>query len=220
MADRTHIPFLPVSWAGKAEEFYRRTSTAVNNILKGGPYPPQWRDNTADFNTARVTGASQPTWSAFKDGIYAWKFANGTMNEVHVSFHIDHDQCTTEAHRKLYPHIHWSGDSATNDTVVRFGIEYSFAKGHQQEAFPASTTVYIEQAWTNTDFTHQIAETPDVDAIDLSNLETDGLLLCRVFRDAAHVNDTFDGNCFGLYADLHYQASYFGTPQKAPNFFG
>ena len=219
MADRTHIPFLPVSWAGKAEEFYRRTSTAVNNILKGGPYPPQWRDNIADFNAARVTGARQPTWTAFRDGIYAWSFSASTMNEVHVSFHINHDQCATEAYRKLYPHIHWAPTN-TNTGTVRWGIEYTFAKGHQQEAFPSSTTVYIEQAATGTAYTHMIAETPDVDALDLSNIETDALLLCRVFRDASHANDTYDAACFGLYADLHYQASYFGTPQKAPGFFG
>ncbi len=219
MADLVHIPFLPVRWQGKADEFYRRAATSINNILKGGPMPPQWRDNVADFNSARVTGASQPTWSALKDGIYAWEFSNSTMNELHVSFHIGHDQCTTEGYRKLYPHIHWCGVGGSG--TVRWGMEYTYAKGHGQEAFPASTTVYIEQAFDGTDYTHQIAETPDGDALDLSNLETDGLLLARIFRDASHANDTYNGtSCFGLYADLHYQASYFGTPQKSPNFFG
>ena len=217
MTARSHIPFIPTSWAGTPEEFYRRVATAVNRILQGGPYPPQWRDNLSDFDTARVTGASQPTWTTFKDGISKWSFGNTTMNEVHVSYHINHDQAIAGEYRKLYPHVHWVGVGGTG--TVRWGFEYTYAKGHGQEAFPATTTIYMEQAFSGTDYTHQLIESTT--AIDLSSLEADGVMLARIFRDAAHANDTYDGTaCFGLFCDLHYQASYFGTSQKTPDFFG
>lgn len=68
----------------------------------------------------------------------------GEMTEASAAWHIDHDYAMGTS---LYFHVHWA-TASTDIGTVRWGFEYTIAKGHQQQAFPATSTVYIEQAST------------------------------------------------------------------------
>lgn len=173
-----------------------------------------WRDITGT-PTIRGTGANDPTWSAFRSGISAYSFSATAMKELWFSFHIDHDYAPGTP---LYPHVHWS-TAGTNTGVVRWGFEYTWAKGHGQAAFPVTTTVYVNQAATGTAYTHMVAEVSDLDAIPATLIEPDGLLLVRVFRDAANVADTCTDAALLLTSDIHYRCDRYNTPNKAPNFY-
>lgn len=175
-----------------------------------------WRDNIQSLNSAKASGANQPSWSALTGGIYTHDFSNSAMNEVFISFHIDHDYAMGT---DVFPHIHWV-TNGTNTGTVRWGMECSYANSHQQGAssvFPTSNTIYVEQAASGTTLEHHLAE--GVTGVLGTDLEPDGMLMMRIFRDAAHVNDTCTDNCFGISVDLHYQASQTGTISKAPDFF-
>lgn len=174
-----------------------------------------WRDNIVQLDV-QVGNPDAPTLNVFRNGIKAYTFFAGEMSEAFASFHIDHDYKLGTA---LYPHVHWSINTATTGTV-RWGIEWTYAKGHGQAAFGATQTVYVEQASDGTAFKHYVAEVSDGNAIPGTNVETDGIVLCRFFRDGAHPNDTLDADVFVFCVDLHYQAAQYTTPQKAPDFFG
>jgi hypothetical protein len=138
------------------------------------------------------------------------------MNEAWVAIHIEHDYAPETT---IYPHIHWS-TTGTNTGTCRWGLDYMVSKGHGQEAFPAQTTVYVEQAAGGTAYTHYIAEVADGDVIPVTSLEVDSLVMMRVFRDGAHGNDTLTDAAYGLFVDLHYLADRRGgTINKAPNFY-
>lgn len=172
-----------------------------------------WKDYVADLTNAKAVGQAQPNWSQFNGtGIYAWQFSASAMNELWASFHINHDY---KPGSNIYPHVHWCPTN-TNTGVVRWGFEYVVARGHNQQAFGSSSTVYVEQAATGTSYMHQIAEFADGQAFN-TYLEPDSLLLFRIFRDAAHINDTYNAVCFGLYLDLHVQSDRDVTTTKAPN---
>lgn len=172
-----------------------------------------WRDNVREM----VTRGSQsdPQFTEFRDQLHLLAFPPGVTTEVFGNFHIDHDYALGTA---LYPHIHWATNDASTG-VVRWGVEWTLAKGHQQMAFGPTTTVYIEQAATGTPYTHHIAEVSPANAIPGTNVEPDTMILVRVFRDGAHINDTFADQVFGIALDLHYQADRATTPNKAPNFY-
>lgn len=174
-----------------------------------------WRDELGSINAAKVTGASQPSWANFTDGIYAYEFSASAMNEVWLVYHINHDY---KEGTNIYPHIHWS-TLGTHTGITRWGIEYSYIKGHNQGAFPASTTVYLEQAASGTAKQHMITEVTDGNSISSVGIEPDGLILIRAFRDGGHDNDTCTDTAFAFYIDLHLQVSHFATPNKAPGFF-
>lgn len=174
-----------------------------------------WNDIIATLNV-KGSGANNPTFGTFRDGIQGWLFSHNTMNQVWIEFHILHDYALNTP---LYPHIHWAPTTA-NAGTVRWGIEYTVAKGHNQEAFPATTTFYVETAVTNQQYRHIITEASDLQAISGANVEPDTVILMRIFRDAAHPNDTYPDDIFSWQCDLHYKQGRHNTLNKAPNFYG
>lgn len=201
---------------------FLRISTAVESIRAGQDWTDRnspgiklWQDEKSSFSAAKVTGASQPSWTAFRSNIYAYEFSASTMNEGWIAIHINHDYAPGTA---IYPHIHWSQTAASPSGTVRWGIEYSIAKGHGQEAFPATTTVYIEQDCT-AQYQHMIAEVADP-GISSDSLEIDSLILFRIFRDAAHGNDDSPDTAFVFFVDIHYQADRpGGSLSRSPDFY-
>lgn len=173
-----------------------------------------WRDLIVPLQV-QVGNPNAPTLNVFRNNIQGYSFTDGDNTEATAVFHIDHDYKLGTA---LYPHIHWS-ISGTETGTVRWGFEYTFAKGHQQAAFGASTTVYVEQAADGTAYKHYVAEVSDGNAIPGTNIEPDTLVICRIFRDGAHINDTLAADVFVFCVDMHYQADRFSTPNKAPNFY-
>jgi hypothetical protein len=173
-----------------------------------------WRDNIVQVSVD-PNNPNSATLNVFRGGIQAYTFFDGEMTECFANFHIDHDYAPGTA---LYPHIHWACGSSTSGTV-RWGVEYSYAKGHGQEPFSEPVTIYVEQTSDGTPYKHYVAEVSDAQAIPGTGIETDGILICRFFREGAHVNDTLECDAFVFCVDLHYQASQYATPRKAPDFF-
>ena len=173
-----------------------------------------WDDYLGIPDDDPTQGSTVPSWSTFSGNIKGRAFSPTTMNQRQFRIHILHDYAVGTG---LYLHAHWS-PITTNVGTVRWGFEYIVAKGHGQQAFSAPVTVYKEQATTGVIGTHFIAEVADIDAVSGSLLETDALVICRVFRDAAHVNDTFTGDAFLWNFDAHVRTAQNNTTNKAPPF--
>jgi hypothetical protein len=173
-----------------------------------------WNDITADLSTGKIAGANVPTWSQFRNGIKAYEFSASSMKEIWIAFHINHNYADGT---KVYPHVHWAPHT-TSTGVVRWGFEYTVQKGHDQDAFPASTTVYVNHTVaSNKQYQHIISEISDADAFDA--FEADALILLRIFRDAGDSADTFPDTVFAFETDIHFQLDKVATPNKAPPFF-
>jgi hypothetical protein len=182
------------------------TVTELHNVIG-------WDDITADLGSGKIAGANTPTWGTFRDGIDAYAFATGALNELWITFHVKHDYSDGTL---VYPHVHWA-PTTTDTGVVRWGFEYTVQKGHDQGAFPASTTVYVEtNVSSSSQYQHFISEVADADAFDA--FEADTLVLMRVFRDGGHGNDTFGAAVSAFTADLHFQKDRIATPNKVPPF--
>jgi hypothetical protein len=179
-----------------------------------------WRDLLGNI-VVRGAGVNDPTFELITGSTNMWgySFSAGTLQQFWNTFHVGHDY---KPGTKIYMHTHWINAAAVPNTgVVRWGFEYCVAKGHQQEAFPmtATTTVYVNQTCNATRYMHHIAELDVADAIAATSLEPDSLIHVRIFRDAANVADTCTDKVYLLTADCHYEAAYFGTANKAPNFY-
>jgi hypothetical protein len=173
-----------------------------------------WRDNIIQFGV-EVGDNNAPTLAVFLGAIKLYAFPTNKMTQAVAIWHIDHDYAMGT---DLYPHIHWSV-ATPNVGTVRWGFEYTVAKGHQQQAFSPTTTTYVEQASLGIQYMHYVAEFSDAQAISGSLVEPDSLIIARVFRDPTHPNDTLDASVFGLCLDMHYQADRATTPNKSPDFY-
>lgn len=173
-----------------------------------------WVDLLGPISQGKIAGANVPNWAVFRGGISAYSFSATAMNEVWLAFHVPHDYLPASM---LYPHVHWS-TTGTNTGVVRWGVEYTSARGYGIEAFPAPTTVYIEQAGSGVAYQHMIAEPAEGLGIVIPNLEPDSLILIRLFRDGAAGSDTQTDPAFGLFMDLHYQSDGMLTNERNRTF--
>lgn len=180
---------------------------ATNNALG-------WRDNIIEIKVD-TSSPLAPTLNPMRGGILAWTFPPGELTEAHAAWHIDHDYAMGSP---LYFHVHWA-TASTDIGTVRWGFEYTIAKGHQQQAFPATSFVYIEQETTGTAYMHMIAELSEANAIPGTGIEPDTVIQVRMFRDGMNAGDTLNANVFGLFLDMHYQADHTTTPNKSPPFW-
>ena len=173
-----------------------------------------WNDVLSDLTQGFIAGGNTPTWANLRNGINALSFSAVAMNEVWINLHVLHDY---QWGTKVFPHIHWT-TAGTNAGTCRWGIEYTFARGYNTESFPATTTIYLEQAASGTAYRHMIAEPSEANGILLPGCEPDGVLMCRIFRDAAHPNDTLTDAAFGIFCDLHYQSDGLLTHERNRTF--
>lgn len=64
------------------------------------------------------------------------------------------------------------------------------------------------------------ATSPSGSQLDSDDIETDGVILVRLYRDPADAADTLDQAPFVHYCDIHYQTTGIGTKQRnGPGFW-
>lgn len=153
------------------------------------------------------SGANSPSPTVFIGGITAYEFSPTTMNECFVNFHMRHDYI---AGTMVYPHVHWS-HIVDSTGVVRWGVEYSMARRNDSTGvvtFGATQTMYLEHnVALGETYQHEVTESADGTGIDGSILQEDALVICRLFRDATHINDTYPDSVHLLSVDIHYECN-------------
>lgn len=189
------------------------------NIITTGPVKQfvgqggGWNDIIGQL-VLPVTGAGKPVYSQIGATVfYAWKF--GINDECWFNYHIPHDYSPAT---NLFLHAHWITDG-TNTGLVRWEFSYTFAKGFNQGNYNfASPTVDVtaEQAAAGTAYRHMVTEVTSGDLA--ASCEVDGILMVRMRRIAPTSGSNSDG-VFLIMADVHYQALYTATKNKAPNFY-
>ncbi len=187
-----------------------------DTAIQGPGGEPVWVDMVSPFETTTSGKANYPSFGTVYGNFQGLIFEKGLMNQVWADYHMNHDIALGT---KVYPHVHWMPLTASAGEV-RWGFEYAIAKSHGRQAFGATTTVYVNQSFpANSQHTHMVAEVSDLDAILSASIEPDTFIKMRVFRDATHALDTYNGNVHAWCCDLHYQTNRIGTKNKAPNFF-
>lgn len=181
-----------------------------------------WHD-LLGFVHAVGVGATDPTWSTFQGNIKQYQFTVG--DEVWNNFHIPHDYVPGS---DLFLHVHWAHAATTvTGGSVTWGFDITYAKGHNQAAFPATVNTTIAQNASTTQYQHMLAEvqisaaSPSGSQIASNVLEPDGILLVRTYlsANAITVSGGLTPEPFAFYVDVHYQSTNIGTKQKAPNFY-
>ncbi len=178
--------------------------------------------NTTGWNDFLMSGlqfptahATAPTIKTFQGNIQALAFigTGGNLKETWGTIHILHDYIDATV---LFPHIHWSHIIVSPTGNVFWQIEFSVAKTGAG-IFPAATTVTLTDT-PATQFEHRLIETSTGNAIPITNVEPDTVIMFRVFRDPANENDTFENDAFLLYLDLHFQSDNTLSNEKVTPF--
>lgn len=182
-----------------------------------------WKDLVGDVSV-RGIGGTDPAFNVFRTNIRKHQF---TVNdEVWVDFHMPHDYAPGT---DIYIHAHWAiiVDTGTSGGVT-WGWDVTYAKGYEQEAFPATINTTKQQnlatgVGTNGQYVHHIAEvqlsaaSPSASQLDSDNLEVDGLIMVRCYLSGNTINGTPEP--FLLFTDLHYQSTQLATKGRNSPFY-
>lgn len=173
-----------------------------------------WQDYLTSISTGKTGAANAPTWTAVgpTGTNFAWAFGLNDYIQL-AGFHVLHD---IKRGSLMYPHVHWTTDG-TDTNTVKWELSYTYAKGHDQEAFPADTVITVEQAASGTAWQHMISEVGDATGA-FTAPEVDSIIMTRIRRITNGGIDNTD-DVFGLFVDIHYQLDRAGTLNKAPNFY-
>lgn len=193
---------------GFADATWKKWLNSIYNYFGGD----LWDDELTSLIPSRP-GATAPTLTAFGPTGTNEALVFAVNDLVYTpGFHIRH---TIKPNSKIYFHVHWSTDGISTNTV-KWELSITYAKGHNQEAFPADTVVNLEEAASGTAWQHMITEMSDAQAITAP--EVDSVVMVRLRRVTnGGTNNTDD--VFGLFVDIHFQKDRFGTPNKAPDFY-
>lgn len=155
---------------------------------------------TAAGNTALVGSIQVPAFDA------------AIVESLGMSFILPND---IQPSSFMYPVIHWMPTTTAAGTV-RWGIEYSIARVGL-DGFTAVTTAYVEQASSLVIGNHHAIEL--LDANKIASTDPESVILVRVFRDAAHANDTYAADAGLVSVGLRYQSTQLGTPKRTSNYY-
>lgn len=175
-----------------------------------------WKDLVSNFVVRGIGGANNPTFGVVFGNMQGLLFRENVMTQVWCDYHIGHD---IALNTKVYPHVHWT-PTTNNLGTVRWGFEYTVAKGFGQQVFHNPITVYVDEVIREPSLgKHFISEVSEADAIPFTNIEPDSYVKMRVFRAGNMSFDTFPKSIHAWACDLHYQAVRIGTKNKRPDFF-
>jgi len=168
---------------------------------------------TGGFEIGR--GVSAPTLAAFRDSIQQYSWSESALNQGFFNVHFLHD---LKAGSLPTFHVHYAhniaGGTYTPESAnVKFNVAYMTAKGYKAGAYPAETVVSAVQSVGGQYVPHI---TPD-DQMAMNSgddIEIDGMVLCRLYRDPTDPQDTFNHPVFVTGVDLHYRIGQVATVER------
>lgn len=158
--------------------------------------------NTPSWATALVGSGSSR-------GIYTYFFDPDVLQEVHFTAQLPH---SWKLGTDLHPHFHWSPEDSSAGDVL-WGLECGIMDVGSQfvnsvlltstDEITAAGNIIHEHSYT--DFT------PFDMSVYTNSNDVSIILICRAFRDAADVLDTYPSRAALLEIDFHYEIDTIGS---------
>lgn len=156
---------------------------ASDEILLG----PAYKDLLVQLGGSPAGTTQPPTYGRFlqnsagtMQGVYGWSYSGTAENEQFVDVQMQHDW---RVGTTVFPHVHFSPDTAPGSTEVAFwGLEYSKQDIHGG-AFPNTSVVYGATLLGTTAKDHRLCPLTSEDGgLSMTGLHISAVLKGRLFR--------------------------------------
>ena len=176
---------------------------------------PVWDDYMIPGLSVKTSGASPPDMAGGFAGdntldLYVFNGVN-PLEQVFFTLQLPH---AWKQGSTIYPHVHFSpthtNDGDTNERVVRFGFEYTWANVNSIFGAPATLNLDSDPFVPNVSlWKHLIAK--NAGGIAGTGKAVSSMLVCRLFRDPADAADTYPQDVALLQFDIHYEVDGLGS---------
>lgn len=177
----------------------------------------RFEDLRVPMSSTRRGAAEDPLYSKFRDdgsgsvGVYGSWFRTNQTEDLFFEVQMPHGW---KEGSTLYPHIHWSPKTNTGGNKVRWGFEYIWV--NVGGTFGNTTVTYAEDpippiGGSPTAYQHVISDFPSIDG---TGQTLSSMLVCRVFRDGTHANDSYNNSALMLQFDFHYEIDADGSREE------
>lgn len=226
-ADEDNIRFSTANVAGDASlERMTIDNTGVTKIgdITGGNDTKIEADGTLmfegdaevwdDLRVSMDKGSSSASLDYFpgeSSGPQIWYFRNAKGLET-LSFQVQMPHSYKEG-TTIYPHLHWTPNS-TGSGDVEWNLDYTWVNYDPTTpaVFPAITTSTVVATGSFTQRTHLITSlTPGSVGLDGTGKKISSILICRLWRDSGHTDDTYNSDAGLLSLDFHFQINTIGS---------
>jgi hypothetical protein len=183
----------------------------MSNLEPDLTLEPNWDDLRVPVTSTKLGGSKDPTFSKLVDngsgsqGCFAYHFSPTQERELYFIAQMPH---SWKIGSMIDVHVHWSPTTA-NAGNVRWGVEYSFTDAN---IALGNTTLVAKTAAAGGVANKNIIT--DIADIDMSLVGLSALIMARVYREAAHAEDTYPDNAALLEIDFHFQQDTIGSDQE------
>lgn len=175
---------------------------------------PRWQNVSVPMVVGTTSVTGNPTWESFAGNAGALVFNGASMQAAQCTFVLPHNYAMGT---DIFPYIHWVPKNENETGTVRWCFDILTSNGYGEDSFDSPFyTLAVEQSAQGIKLEHLTTETAQ--GFYEPKLEPDTVVVCKVYRDGGHPNDTA-GEVYGLVAGLHVQVDDIGTPNRGPNFF-
>lgn len=150
-------------------------------------------------------GASPPTFSVFKGGIYGLAFSPTILEEVHGAAEMQHNY---KEGTDIEVHVHWS-PATTNVGDCLWKFEYT--KANMATGVFGTTTTLIPTTGITTTGTAYQHQYTSIGVISGTGMKIGDIIVYRVYRDATSGSDTYTGGAFLHSVGIHYECDTSGS---------
>jgi len=147
-------------------------------------------------------GVNNPLWTQIRDGLYGHAFLGTGLTECWATIIIPKDYATGTS---IYFKTNITNSTSTPSTnPFRIQWEYSIALDDDREALGASATIGTTRACSETRYMMMECLSPEVAS---ASLEAESIVKIRMFRNAAHTDDTNTNTLILSVIGIYYQAN-------------
>ncbi len=162
-----------------------------------------WDDQQVSIGGIKFAGASDPTWTAYKNG-RVLAFNKAQDNIVYFTAQLSHKY---KEGSDITFHLHTVHADAEASVNSRWHLTHSWAD--MGDDFPNATTISETFASPNDADKHEVHE---FDAITGTGMGISSILLCSLQREGTDaVNDTYDDDIYIVAMDFHIEMDTAGS---------
>lgn len=185
---------------GAGTAVVEKTGISSDGIIAGGTEGVAW-----DWLGGHVGNTSRGS-----RGVILKYFSPDAENELFFTAQMPHDWLEGS---EIRPHVHWIPNAdALPAERVRWGLEYTWSD--IGDVFPDTTLLYGNDNHLSEDPVKNKQYITPLGSIDATGKTLSSMLVCRIFRDASNVADTFSDFAGFLEVDFHYKRNMFGSREE------